>query len=290
MRWQSTADNTEPLKRERFAKPLSVLGIFCSFILVLVMLYPEQGLLGVLSGGDDAATIRYREALLRIRPDDNDLRLKVAGSLVRSGSYNRALEVLSVSKPGLSKDQQHLIWNLSYAALKNLYSHAATRDEAEWLRLQPRFLAAARDLAGSDPPAWLLKEFAADAEKAGDQKASQEFDRQAKAAMNNQPLQTAVKTDYRATAAQYFEMMKKAETLAKRRELFFIGVRTLQAGNLPLEAFDAGEKHLNGLDSDRTTLIFLTKVGLAAGQPARAQRIIKKALGMNENKQKQGDS
>jgi len=289
MRWQSTVDNTEIPKRERFATPLSVLGIFCSFILVLVLLYPEQGLLGVLSGGDDAATIRYREALLRIRPDDNDLRLKVTGSLVRSGSYNRALEVLSIFKPGLSSDQQHLIRDLRYTVLKNLYSRAI-RGESEWLRLQPLFLAAARDLAGSDPPAWLLKEFAADARKAGDQKAGQEFDRQAKASINNQQLQASVKMDYRATAAQYFEMMKGAEGLARRRELFFSGVRTLQAGNLPQEAFDAGEKYLNGLASDRATLIFLTKVGLAAGQPARAQRIIKKALGMNENKQKQGDS
>ena len=289
MRWQSTAHNIEPPKRERFATPLNVLGIFCSFILVLVMLYPEQGLLGVLSGGDDAATIRYREALLRIRPDDNDLRLKVAGSLVRSGSYSRALEVLSVFKPGLSLDQQHLVKELRYATLKNLYIRAI-RGEAEWLRLQTLFLAAARELAGSDPPAWLLKGFAVDARKAGDQKAGQEFDRQAKASINAQQLQATEKLDYRTIAAQYFELMKKAETLAKRRELFFSGVRTLQAGNLPLEAFDAGEKHLNGLATDRPTLIFLTRVGLAAGQPARAQRIIKRALGMNENMQKQGDS
>lgn len=289
MRWQSTAHNTESPPRERFATPLNVLGIFCSFILVLVMLYPEQGLLGVLSGGDDAATIRYREALLRIRPDDNDLRLKVAGSLVRSGNYNRALEVLSVFKPGLTSNQQRLIRELRYAAFKNLYIRAI-RGEAEWLHLQALFLAAARDLAGLDPPAWLLKEFAVDAIKAGDQKSGQEFDRQAKASLNTQQLQATGKMDYRATAVQYFELMKKAETITKRRELFFSGVRTLQAGDLPLEAFDAGERHLNGLESDRAALIFLTRVGLAAGQPARAQKIIKKALGMNENIQKQGDS
>jgi len=289
MRWQLPVHNTEPPKRERFATPLNVLGIFCSFMLVLVLLYPEQGLLGVLSGGDDAATIRYREALLRIRPDDNDLRLKVAGSLVRSGSYSRALEVLSLIKPGLTSDQQHLVKEMRYAALKNLYIRA-TRGEAEWLRLQPLFLAAVRDLAGSNPPTWLLKEFAADARKAGDQKAGQEFDSQAKASLNSQQQQTTGKMDFRATAAQYFELMKKAENITKRRELFFSGVRTLQAGNLPLEAFDAGEKHLGGLASDRKTLIFLTRVGLAANQPARAQRIIKKALGMNENMQKQGDS
>lgn len=286
MRWQSTADSTEPPRRERFATPLNVLSIFCSFMLVLVLLYPEQGLLGVLSGGDDAATIRYREALLRIRPADTDLRLKVAGSLVRSGSYRRAIEVLSDVPSNLTGDQRRLLVDLRYAAVKNLFIRARQGD-AEWLRLQPLFLAAANELAGSDPPAWLLKEFAADAQKAGDLDAWKAFSRKAKESLNNYPALYTDKQDYRATASEYFELMKKADDVNRRRELFFSAVRTLQAGNLPLEAFDAGEKHLGTLSSDRATLIFLTRVGLAAGQPARAQRLIKKALGMEANLLKQ---
>src|SRR5450631_2915930 len=119
MRWQSTADKPESPPRERFATSLNVLGIFFSFMFLLVLLYPEQGLLGVLSGGDDAATIRYREALLRIRPGDTALRFKVAGSLVRSGGNRRALEVLSSVPAGLTADQQRLLTDLRYMALKN---------------------------------------------------------------------------------------------------------------------------------------------------------------------------
>lgn len=289
MRWQSTADKPDAPRRERFATPLNVLGIFLSFMLLLVLLYPEQGLLGVLSGGDDAATIRYREALLRIRPDDTELRFRVAGSLVRSGRYPRALEVLAGVPAALSTDQRRLLVDMRYVALKNLFIHARHGD-AEWLRLRPLFLAAANELAGPNPPLWRLQEFAADARKAGDRDAWQAFDRQAKASLNADSAQPAGKPDYRARAVHYFELMKQAASIAERRALFFSAVRTLQAGNLPLEAFEAGEKHLDGLADDRAALIFLTRAGLAAGQPARAQGLIKRALGMDAGMPQPGSS
>jgi hypothetical protein len=289
MRWQSTADKPESPPRERFASPLNVVGIFLSFMFLLVLLYPEQGLLGVLSGGDDAATIRYREALLRIRPGDMELRLKVAGSLVRSGSYRRALELLPPGPAGLTADQRRVLVDLRYAALKNVFIRARHGD-AEWVRLRPLFLIAANELAGPNPPAWRLQEFAADARRAGDLDAWQAFERQAGASLNTDSAHAAEKPDYRASADHYFELMRKAATLTERRALFFSAVRTLQAGNLPLEALDAGEKHLDGLASDRAALVFLTRVGLAAGQPARAQRLIKRALGMDGDTHQPGTS
>lgn len=296
MQWQSTADKSKSSRRERFATPLTVLGIFFSFIFLLVLLYPEQGLLGVLNGGDDAATIRYREALLRIRPGDTDLRIKVAGSLVRSGSYRRALEVLSHIPAGITRAQKFALVEFRYLALKHLFAQCRP-GEAEWRRLKPLVALAAVEFGGADPPVWRLRDFAADARKAGDMEAWQEYSRKAdaKAALaSTQPYDEAAKAqmagDYRKAAAICFERMKQADTIAKRRALFFMAVRILQAGNLPVEAFDAGEKHLGGLSSDRATLVFLTKVGLAAGQPARAQRLIKKALGMDGNIHHLGNS
>jgi len=156
---------------------------------------------------------------------------------------------------------------------------------------------AAVEFGGPNPPAWRLREFAADARKAGDIEAWQAYGRKAgaKAAQENtQPYDEAAKAqmagDYRKAAAICFERMKQADTIAKRRALFFRAVRILQAGNLPLEAFDAGERHMGGLSSDRATLVFLTKVGLAAGQPARAQRLVKKALGMDGSIHQPGNS
>jgi hypothetical protein len=267
---------------------VNVLGIFCSFMLVLVLLYPEQGLLGVLSGGDDVVTIRYREALLRVRPDDTPLRLNLAGSLVRTDSYARALEVLSAVPTGLTAEQRRLVAELRYAATRSLFA-SAPGGGAEWVRLRPLFLAAARELAGPKPPVWRLREFAADARKAGDLDAWHDFSRLAETAVAP-AAESAETPDYRGRAARFFALMAQADTLGKRRELFFSAVRTLQAGNLPVEAFDAGERHLDSLATDRKTLIFLTRVGLAAGQPERAQRLIKRALGMDDSRQEPGAS
>lgn len=294
MRSQSTADNSEMPGRERFAPPLNVIGIFCAFMLVLVLLYPEQGLLGVLSGGDDATTIRYREALLRIRPGDTELRFKVAGSLVRSGSSRRALEVLAGVPAEITEAQRRLLVELKYMALKNLFAQSRP-DDAEWRRLKPLVASAAIELGGANPPAWRLRDFAADARKAEDMEASQEYSRKAAAKEtreNAPPDDEAAKAqmagDYRKAASICFEWMKQADSLEKRRKLFFRAVRTLQAGNLPREAFDSGERNIDGLYSDRTTLIFLTRVGLAAGQTARAQRLVRRALGMETGKAQAG--
>jgi len=90
--------------------------------------------------------------------------------------------------------------------------------------------------------------------------------------------------DYRKDAALCFERMKQSRSQQKRRELFFCAVRKLQAGNLPKEAFEAGERNIDGLYSDRATLIFLTKVGLAAGQTVRAERLVRRAMGMESVK------
>jgi hypothetical protein len=296
MRSRSTADNPETVKRERFATPLSVIGIFFAFILVLVLLYPEQGLLGVLGTSDDATTIRYQEALLRIRPDDTELRFRVAGSLVRSGSPRRALDLLSGVPAGMTAAQKHLLIELKYMALKNLFAHSEP-GSSEWLRLKPLVASAAIELGGKNPPAWRLRDFANDARKAGDLELLQEYSQkvaamefQGNAQPNDEAAKAQIAGDYRRGAAICFEQMKQADTLAKRRELFFRAVRMLQAGNLPKEAFEAGERNLNGLYSDRATLIFLTRVGLAAGQPARAQRLVRRALGMETPRHQAGAS
>jgi len=296
MRSKSTADNPETPRRERFATPLNVIGIFCAFMLVLVLLYPEQGILGVLGASDDAATIRYREALLRMHPGDTELRFRVAGSLVRSGNSRRALEMLSGVPAEMTGAQKRLLVELRYMALKNMFA-LSKPGAAEWLRLKPLVAFAAIELGGTNPPAWRLRDFAADARKAGDMDAWQEYNRKttAKETLENRlPDDEAVKAqmagDYRKAAAFCFHGMKQSVTLEKRRELFFRAVRTLQAGNLPKEAFEAGERNIDGLYFDRATLIFLTKVGLAAGQPARAQRLVRRALGMEKAKTQAGAS
>ena len=167
MNWPSRVNSPEPPPRERFSKPLVVLGIFFAFVAVLALLFPEQGLLAVLDRGDDAATIRYRESLLRVNPGDTQMRLKVAGSLQRSGSPKRALEALDQAPAGLTPDQQREVAELRYGALQDLFRQARP-GTLPWQRLKAKVVTAARELAGPNPPAWRLIQLAADARAAGD--------------------------------------------------------------------------------------------------------------------------
>ena len=298
MNWPSRVNSPEPPPRERFSKPLVVLGIFFAFVAVLALLFPEQGLLAVLGRGDDddAATTRYRESLLRVKPGDTQMRLKVAESLQRAGSPKRALETLDQAPDRLTPDQQREAVQLRYHALQELFRQAEP-GTLPWQRLKSQVATAARELAGPNPPAWRLDQLATDARAAGDLESWRAYRRriealEAVAKVVQTPAdpmaQALARSDYRAAATICFDAMAGTDSLQKRRQLFQRGVRTLQAGNLPLEALEAGERHLNGLSRDRDTLMFLTKVALAANQPARAQVFIKKALGMEKNRSRAG--
>lgn len=286
MPWRSPVNSPQPLERARFLKPLTVLGIFCAFVAVLALLFPERSLMKSLEGKEDAATIRYREAILRVRPNDTSLRIKVAESLLKSGNFPKTLETLAMLPPGLSADEKRAVTELRYGALQNLYLDAGN-GTPQWQRLKPQVRSAATELAGPNPPLWRLQQLAADARTAGDLDAwdSYQKDITAREAATGQPQQdpfsqALARRDYRAAAALCFGGMHKAASVKQRRELFMKGVRTLQEGNLPLEALRTGEQHLDGLANDRSTLIFLTRVSLSANQPKRAQYFIRKALGM----------
>lgn len=286
---RSRVNSPHPPDRVRFLKPLTVLGIFCAFVAVLALLFPERSLLKRLNDKEDAATIRYREAVLRVRPHDSSLRIKVAESLLRAGNNQRTVETLKQLPPGLTADQKRSVAELRYIALRNMMLDAGT-GTPQWQNLRLQVRSAAMELAGPHPPLWRLQQLAADARTAGDLDAWRGYQKEisVQEATVGQPQQepfsqALARGEYRAAAAICFSGMGKAATVEQRRELFMKGVRTLQSGNLPLEALRAGEQHLDGLSDDRSTLMFLTRVSLAANQPARAEHYIRKALGMTTN-------
>jgi hypothetical protein len=293
MRWQSTAHKQPTTQRERFSRPVAVIGVFVSFLFVLALLYPEQGLMGVLSaGGEDApATIRYREALLRIHPDDMELRLKVAGSLLRNQRPERVLELFAAIKTVPSASQLQMINEQRYKALLALLG-SAKPGSLEWLDLRRRQADAALKWGGTNPAAWRLRQFAEDSRQAGDFDSWRLYSARAEAkekvdkgGYGDDAGQALMAGDYRRASALCFALMKKASAISERRAYFVRGVRALQAGNLPQEAFAAGERHLDGLAHDRETLIFMTRAALAAGQPQRAQTYVRRALGMENGRQ-----
>ncbi|RII30474.1 MAG: hypothetical protein CXR30_05675 [Geobacter sp.] len=295
MRWSSSAHNNQKAapRRERFSTVYAVLGIFSAFLLLLALLYPEERLLDILgrSHDGDAATIRYLEALLRVRPDDSQLRLRLAGAFLQAGLPRKALAAVGDSQANYSFVEQHKALELRYRALKGLLADPGLGEDAR-RRYLSAFSAAIRQLVNGGSKEWQLRNYAADARQAGDLQTWRLLLRRADAmappaqqfaGMPSDPFAAALaRGDYRAAAALCFLEMRQAIGNARKRELLFKGVRTLQSGNLPVEAFEAGERHLDGLADDRETLVFLTRAGLAAGKPERAQRLIRRALKMTQ--------
>jgi len=260
MNLKSDARKTETGRpeRERFSSLPKALGIFAGFLLLLAILFPKQRLMDMIvsSKSDDAATVSYLESMLRVRPADSYLRLKYAGVLLRDGKPLNVLNALDGMPPDLSGEERRAVLELRRRALSKLVadSRVDDRDKKSYLK---QLNAVNRQLG--IPPLSVQPGITG----GGD------------VYMN-----ALSRGDYRGAAAASFEVMRRTADLERKRSLFFQGVSALQMGNLPVEAFAAGESNLGGLSNDRRTLEFLARAALSAGRPDRAQILMKRALGM----------
>jgi len=84
--------------------------------------------------------------------------------------------------------------------------------------------------------------------------------------------------DYRLSSELYFIAKNEATTVEDKRMYLIAGLKSLQSGDLLVEAVNAAEKHVGDLSDDRATLIFLTKLALAANKPELAEKYVKKAI------------
>lgn len=76
--------------------------------------------------------------------------------------------------------------------------------------------------------------------------------------------------DY-ATAAHYFFVAREEATNTEdARRLFMTGMGAWMASSQFKQAMLAADQHIGDLDNDLQTLRYLTRVALAAGDPARA--------------------
>lgn len=296
MRWTLIAPDSQrsDSPRERFSTFYSVAGTLIAFILLLILLFPKERLLDILnkSNAGDPASVRYLESLLRVQPGDDSLRIRLANELLRVGNPRKALVIMTGFSAKLLPADNRNVLEMRYRALKELLLADGATGERQ--NLQSALAETARELAHDNPPQWKLRHFAEDARKTGDLASWRYFNRRADLleiaarpagadATPADPFALALGAgNYQLAASICFSAMPAAASHTERRQLFFKGVRTLQSGNLALEALEAGERHLGSLGNDRETLIFLTRVGLAAGKPERAQRFIRRALQMKE--------
>ncbi len=241
--------------RERFSDPLLSFGIVLLFLLLLFALFPEKRIMETMarSPARSRLVLSYREAFLRTRPYDSDLRIKLAQGLTESEQYGRALTVLDEHE-GTWRMHREGYLTVRCRALKGRLD-SGTMTQTERKRLRDEFSRVARELDSINPGFLAQEKSQAAAGSTGPE-------------------------SYRERARGFFRSMKEADSVAKRRDLFMKGVRSLQAGNLPVEALTEGDANMSGLESDRETLLFMTRIALGAGRPGAAQRFISRALGM----------
>ncbi|BCA78835.1 hypothetical protein [Desulfuromonas sp. AOP6] len=226
-----------PSQRERFSRLLAVIGIAVAFMGVLALFYPEQELLHLVRQDNTKgpATRVYLQALLRTRPQDHDLRLRLATQYMDMEQYRQALRVLDAAIGEVSVAERERYAELIVASLERLFA----LDQADAWRQRLQTLG--RNIETTDP--------------------------------------TGPDT-YRRRAQSAFEQMRTAASLEQRRSLFFKAIRVLQEGNLLMEALAAADAHIGPLAGDRETLIFLSRLALAANRPDLAQVYIRRALGI----------
>lgn len=274
----SSADKDSPV-RERFSGPAVVAGLITGFLLLLLLLYPEQSLRRLLtSEGEHTPAGRvYLEAALKSRPDDHQLRLVLAQTWLDSGCYRKALLTLDGFRANLPVEIQRESDALRYAILREQLQmdegDSSTRGAFQTLaRKQVQNTLTDQGLAQIefDAASLALPDIATIARRRRKQL---------------YPVPVAAQMTagrYREDAAAAFAAIHTVATTAERRAHFLKGVQTLQSGNLPLEALQQGERHLAPLAQDQETLMVMTRIALAAGKPDKAQTFIRRALGMDK--------
>lgn len=284
----SAADQDK--KRERFAGPLTILGLVGAGLLLLVALYPEKSLLRLLSTPNVSSPVqqRYLEALVQLRKGDTELLLPLVRSYLEAGCTEKAARALSYQHDHLTGEQNKALMALQYELRRQQLEWMAA-DEPGWHRAQQQYAEQIEVLHRAGATSRELARYLTDARRLGDQLTARRIEGllQAAAEQGDDPAAAELvadlalaKGDYRRAAALYFRAVQASRS-DQRRDLFLAGVRALQSGNLVQEALAAAEQQLSTeLAGDRTVLKFLIRLSLAANRPDRAQQYARWALGI----------
>ena len=136
-----------PPERERFSRPFAVIATALVFMGVLALFYPEQELLNLVRQDEikgPAARV-YLQALLRKRPQDHDLRLRLAVHYMDMEQYRQALRVLDAAVGEVSVAERERYAELLVASLERLF----VLEQADAWR--QRLLALGRPIETTEP-------------------------------------------------------------------------------------------------------------------------------------------
>ena len=292
-----SADREKPRYRERFASPFIVLLVVGSGLAMLVAMYPEKEIINMfgMDREPSPAVQRYLEALVRIRPEDPLLRIELARIYVRVGCPSRAIEITGpLDRKKLTADDWKRVESLRYqAALQDLYF--VSPEEPAWKVSQSYYAAQVDSRIKGGAGRTELGAILADAEMVGDMQTVRRIEALIGSAgpqgMKSGDMEAdraagipLASGDYRGAASAYLSFIPKRQALHEKRRLFTAALSALQSGNQLHEALRLAESQIGVLADDRETLVFVTRLALAANRPEVAQKYVRKALGMRQAK------
>lgn len=259
-----------------------------SLIVTLIFLYPKNSLTAELKAlqKPDRVARQYLISLHHLHPNNMTLKIELAKQRVAAGEEKQAISGLYPYVQKYPKTAQE--WQIAYLYFQAIASQTFAlkpsdpdrqantillREQLNVLQYAPlsaRSLLFIANVATATNEKEIAAKIYSDVAKNAKTLSTAELVQAAKYALGVGA--------YRATADLYFSAQQKATTLAKRREYFLAGVKTLQSGNLMDAAINAALQHFGDLKNDQQTLVALTKVALAANKPDVAQQFIRKVI------------
>ena len=274
-------------QRVRILSIWGLLGITVLVAVLLALLFPKQTLLEQVreDNGNDELTANYLTSLIRTDPHNAELRLLLAEKkyLLREPAAARELTAEIAAGPDKALRRRALM--LDYTLGRN---EAWAKPDAEARRLLAERLA--RMARENWPPkdlVYLMRE----ARAVGAREVTALFtSRIADAASGFAPKVIAEAAqaalgdgEYAAASELLLIARRRADTPELRREYYRGAVAALQAGNKPAEALALAEANIGELEGDDATLLYLARLALAAGNPAKAQVYMRRLLRLSDS-------
>lgn len=271
--------------------PWSIAGFGLAVGLGLLLVYPYRTLEERLAASErnskpDRLTVEYLKVFLKAEPNALALRSALVAQLVRLGSYSEARDAMQPLKrsgdAAIQRDAEWLELNMLEGEAYALPGNAPAREVGmQRVRAQlrvliglpqldsQRLLALARSaLAAGELPvaARAYQKIAARPEIL----APEIYAEAARAVL--------ALGSYRTAADLYFRAMVTTFVIDKRRDYFFLAMRTLQSSGNNDDLIASADLHVGMLINDTATLKFLARLAQSANRLDAAERYAKQLL------------
>ena len=268
----------------------ALVGLVLLVLVALALLFPRETLKKAVreEGGSDALATAYLTNLVRTDPRDEELRLLLAGRQFRAGAEKDAretLEPLLFSAHAQARIQARL---LMAGLLESELNKEASGSDAH-RAAQRRLRASLRALAREPLAAPALLELLPRAQAAADDSLARELTLRLVESGDALPAGWIEKAaasalghgDYRLASQLWFVLQQRSADPQERRNAFMQALQMLQQGNLLGEVMAEADKHIDGLERDEQTLVFLIRLSQAAGDGERAQAYARRLMRMS---------